>query len=238
MRIAAPGEGDLTEWASKCLTPITPYFSPSPIFQVVEHSRGNVLVVATNRSFGMVPCIETGKQVYYLRMHDQMLQAPDYLISDLILGRRQHPSLNITNLSLINFGSSHCKLPNDWNGLDVNFELVFSLENESLSWAEDIRLGLISWTKPPNYRRAGGSEQISNYLHSYFELQNPEGFESPPDLVHTVKPDTHRKINMEPFTLQTIRIGGFSIPLREGFNSHYFIWKAAIYLISKGSPPI
>src|SRR4051812_12597551 len=43
----ASGGSDLAEWASRCLTPIAPYFSPLPRFQVVPHPNGNVLIAAT-----------------------------------------------------------------------------------------------------------------------------------------------------------------------------------------------
>jgi len=92
----APGGGDLAIWAASCLTPIAPYFSPPPRFQVVKHPKGDVLIAATERSLGLVPCIEAGEFVYYLRFHDQTLsnktlRAPEYLIADLVLGRRQQP---------------------------------------------------------------------------------------------------------------------------------------------------
>jgi hypothetical protein len=46
-------------------------------------------------------CIEAGRPVYYFRFHDQTLEAPDYLVTDLILGRREHPYLAIVDFELI-----------------------------------------------------------------------------------------------------------------------------------------
>jgi hypothetical protein len=144
---SAPGGKDLAEWAASCVTPIASHFSPLPRFQVVEHSEGKVLVAFAGRSLNYVPCIKTGRLVYYLRFHDQTLEAPDYLISDLMLGRRQHPYLHITGAFLASLYRQDG--PQGSGVMDLCFQPVFQCENQSLSWAESVRLGIICWDKYP-----------------------------------------------------------------------------------------
>jgi len=90
-----PGQTELTEWASDAMSDMASYFSPSPRFQLVEHAEGNVLVCAVARAPGLVPCVEAGRMKYFLRIHDSTVKCPDYLISDLVLGRREHPTLHV-----------------------------------------------------------------------------------------------------------------------------------------------
>jgi len=82
--------GDLAEWAARSLDQSANYFSPIPRFKVVSRSKGDILVGIVPRSLAMVPVIKAErakKLAYYIRLHDQTLEAPEYLIADILLGR-------------------------------------------------------------------------------------------------------------------------------------------------------
>jgi len=227
----APGGGDLAEWASRCLTPIAHYFSPAPRFQVVKHPNGNVLLASVNRSLGLVPCVEKGQLVYYLRLHDQTLRAPEYLVGDIVLGRRQGPYLRIAGFEL---GSVSRRPEPEAGAYDLSFLPVFTLENRSFSWAEDVMLGIISLVKYP----LGNSRLLGRHLLSYIEAKEVEvrRLSGRCHLGHTVS-GTPR---IDPFGVAVLkRFPGHTIPLR--VHDHWYtpyVWKAAAYLISRGAPPI
>jgi putative hemolysin len=226
----APDGGDLAEWASRCLTPIYHHFSPLPQIRVVEHASGNVLIVYTDRSLNLVPCVEEGKLAYYFRLHDQTLSAPDFLIADLILGKRRHPYLN---LNKIQFGNTAFPLPISYDAY-LKFDVVFMLENESFVWAEDIRLGFIGFFNEPE----NGKHPLGRHLLSHIDVKalENERFSQFYNLSHVV----FASPKVEPFSVQTLSNNAkrFSLPIRLSYQWLTYSWKAAVYLISNQSPPI
>ena len=224
----APGGEDLAEWASRCLTPIAPYFSPLPRFQVVQHSEGDVLVASTDRSLGLVPCVEAGQLVYYLRLHDQTLKAPEYLISDILLGRRQQPYFHITDCSLVDLETCREAQSGEY---DLCFSPLFICENDSLFRPDYVRVGIVSWSKYPV-----GRGNVSNHLLSYIEVRDidRQRYSGPCNLVHIEK--------IFP------GIGSFDVGVFKAIDVHTvplsvydqwyipYSWKAALYLMSESAP--
>src|SRR5260221_875444 len=190
-----PGGGSLTEWASRSLTNIAAYLSPPARFCTINHPDGKVLVIATARTPGLVPITEASGLVYYFRFHDQTLnnqtlKAPDYLISDIVLGRRQRPSLYIAESEIFGAREVGDRVSID-RPIDISFEVNFRVENRSLFWAEDVRLGIISLTKqhqqhqlPPGL--SGRKLPIGNELRLYFDEQiiDKSWYSEPVELSH------------------------------------------------------
>jgi hypothetical protein len=229
---SAPGGGDLAEWAARCVNPIAPHFSLPPRFQVVAHPAGNVLVASADRSLSLVPCIEEGSElVYYFRFHDQTLKAPDYLISDLVLRRRQHPRLRITDYKLKHFSRAEKTKPGC--EVDLKFQPSFTIANEGLSWADDVKLGSISWNK---HRQT----QYSDYLLRHVHVRQPtvHGYSKRCVVSHFLS-DTRRGQVMEPFMSKVISFTEpHIIPIRRMDDWHIpYRWRAAVYVLPKGSPP-
>ncbi|MCJ7532045.1 MAG: ATP-binding protein [Anaerolineales bacterium] len=224
---SAPGGGDLAEWAARCTTPIAHHFSPPPRFCVVKHPKGDILVASTDRSLGLVPCIEEGRPIYYFRFHDETLMAPEYLVSDILLGRRQQPYYRIANSSLIGLSLSR---PVGTGYYDLYFSLQFTCENDSLFRSDDIRVGIVGWSE-------GGSSSLSNHLLSYLEVRevNKQKYSGRRTLVHVVKEYS----GIGPFDIGNFnRIGEYAVPL--SVNDQWFIpykWKAALYLMSDKIAP-
>ena len=189
-----------------------------------------VLVIYTDRSLGLIPCIESNTQNYYFRLYDQTLPAPDYLIADLVLGKRQHPYLDATK---IHFGN--ITFPDyDSHEIFLKFDVVFTLENESFVWAEDIRLGFIGFFSEPKREKY----PLGRHLLSYIDVQKFENemFQELCTLSHII----FATPKMEPFTVQTLSNYSkqFSLPIRRGFMWLGYSWKAAMYVISNQSPPL
>jgi hypothetical protein len=90
-----PGSEPLDKWAENCVLDMVPYFSPQPRFRVVNHSKGPVLLISVARAPSLVPCVEARQIKHFFRINQTTLEAPEYLISDLVLGRRQHPLLDL-----------------------------------------------------------------------------------------------------------------------------------------------
>jgi hypothetical protein len=186
---------------------------------------------------GLVPCIETDRElVYYFRFHDQTLdnktlRAPEYLINDILLGRRQHPYLRITEYD---FTDHYTRQDHKTGAYDLYFSPTFVVENASLAWAEGVRLGLIGWNLPAY----SGHELSSTHLLSHIDVQKPDErvYPSRCILSHEIRGGK----GMVPFHIETFNtMPAQVVPLRV-YNDWYmpYSWKAAAYLISKGSPPI
>lgn len=138
----APGGRSLRRWASDCVSPIAGYFSPPPVFKKVDHPNGEVLVVAVARSPVLVPCYEGyHRPAYYLRMDDKTLKAPEYLVADLVLRRREHAYLAIPDFGI---GEDYPTPEHDLQAhYNWQFRLQFRVENQGLARAENVRVGVV-----------------------------------------------------------------------------------------------
>lgn len=134
-----PGGGTLSEWVSRTLSPLVPHLYPIPRWFEVDHPGGKVVVIATERSPRLVSSVWNGAAAYFLRIGDQTVQAPEYLIADLFLGRRQHPSL-VLGLWMSAQGSSDRDGP-----LCVLRDITLRVTNTSIVWADDVVMGVLGW---------------------------------------------------------------------------------------------
>jgi len=224
-------KGDLAEWAARCLNPIASSFSPIPRFHVVPHPKGDVLVGVTQRSLGLVSLREAESIVYYFRLHDQTLKAPDYLMADLLLGRRQQPILYISDHQLVN---PHREFDNSIGATDFQFELRLNFENMSIVWAEDCRWGIIAWVQQTSYHGMQMSEP-SSHLLSFLEVRDVPDLGDPrSSQLRHIRGIVHIE---EPFEADTRSIA-LSLPLHIHNQSHTYIWRAALYVTAKNSLPI
>jgi hypothetical protein len=169
------GSTPLDEWAQSCVSDMAPYFSPQPRIHVVTHPGGNVLVAAVGRAPQLVPCIEEGKLKYFLRMHHSTIEAPPYLISDLVLGRRRDPVIDL-KVRDISIEAAEC-IAQDGSSVyqGLGFGFSFLIESLSLAPAEEVEVGMVWWTamKEP--------VSVSRQLLPYIDATEPdsEGFERP-----------------------------------------------------------
>ncbi|MBN1872609.1 MAG: ATP-binding protein, partial [Anaerolineae bacterium] len=227
---------DLAKWAARCLTEIAHYFSPPPRFQVLKHPDGYVLIAVTDRSLGLVPCRERGELIYYIRFHDQMLdnktlKVPEYLMADLVLGRRQRPQLHIKQLTLLLTVSEKQQS----NSRLLKFGMNFTIENESLSWANEVKLGVVRQILHPPM-------PLSNHLLSYVDVQeNNKQFTGDHEysINHSMVSNNPRLDSaLDPFSILHFTIPGNVIPIRVLDKFYRYTWQAAVYVMSKETPPL
>ncbi len=211
---SAPGGKPPTEWAAGCVKPLAADLSPPPRFHRIDHPDGSVLVVATARSPRLVPCVKDGMLVYYMRLDANTVEVPGYLLADLVLGRRQHPDLALSILSVKL--EQHPVQPGAYLTLDI---AVF---NESLSWADTVEIGLITWI-------AGRAEEpLSRSLLSYLHVVEPSGWKDRSLLrAPTGKP------TIAPFEHYNLALPRCLIPL----DTKPYDWRAGLYLVPRSSPP-
>jgi hypothetical protein len=119
----------LEQWCGRALQDLAGLL-PLPRCCVVQHSDGDVALIAVPRARNLVPCVEHGELVYNFRIGESTVPAPSWLLADLVLGRRQHPVLHGSELQV------------EVNGDEAAVTLMVS--NHSMAWAADVRVGIVA----------------------------------------------------------------------------------------------
>lgn len=122
-------EEAVESWLSSVMRPIAANLHPRPRWSIVSHEGGFLVVIAVPRSEQLVPARnKAGFLGYPLRFGDGAVEAPEYLISDLRLGRRIKPvvELRVTEVRL--------QPAQDRNSFQ--WSINFGLENIGLSWVD------------------------------------------------------------------------------------------------------
>ncbi len=219
------GKEPIDKWAEALVSYMTPYLSPLPRFHTVEHPGGSVLVIAVRRAPQLVPCIESNDLRYYLRINQSTVEAPPYLISDLLLGRRRSPVLELTLDEVSCISNRKAPPPN------LIFSWAFRIENLSLVSARKVELGLISWSLTPS------NMPVAKYLRSH--LQIDEIADDPMfgrwALRYKVAP-RHRgdRPTIEPFRTTTLSL---SASIETPGYEHRHRFSAGMYLMCGDSSP-
>jgi len=91
----APGTSTLEDWVTRCIYSLAPFLSPAPRILTAQARGVTVLLIATARAPRLVPITLKRELVYYIRIGDSNFLAPPFLLSDLVLGRRNHPVLQL-----------------------------------------------------------------------------------------------------------------------------------------------
>jgi len=219
-----PGGYPLDQWASRWLHDMVGYFSPLPRYQIISHPQGSVLAIAVARAPSLVPCVESGALKHFFRIGDSTLASPDYLIADLVLGRRQHPLLDVHYHRITeNKVSPEYDLPNNYQWVTrVSFDLM--VENLSLVAAEHVEAGMVSWSLKAD------DTEINRHLRAYIDIVETSSGILTTYVVHKT---TETSSVGKPFTKNWINIGSFDF--LHGLPSP--IYYCAVYFICKGSPP-
>jgi len=228
-----PGSEPLDKWAENCVHDMAPFFSPPPRFQVVDHPKGLVLVIAVARAPSLVYCVKSGQPKYFLRINQTTLEAPAYLISDLVLGKRQHPLLDLHDSRITDEGNHEIK-DTDGGNLTSARRIIFSftVENLSLATADDVKIGVVSWSLGD-----GPAEDINRHLRAYLDVEDigSQSFIAYQfHLVHRSSVSSGKKFNLEPFqTCMVQNIGPFYFPQDIPVSI-----VGAVYVVPRGAPPI
>ncbi len=152
--------GSLSEWASRCLTPLAAYLSPPPIIREIPHENGPILAIAVDRAPNLVPVVEGGVLAYYLRIGDQTLRIDPYLHSDLVLGRRRAPQLTL---------SAELEPLANLRRTGPTFEIRFRFENSGLVWVPRFQFVVVAYVarhrSPDNPPFVGTSDAVRREVH-------------------------------------------------------------------------
>lgn len=226
------GNQEVADWAKDNLLDVAGMFSPAPRFWTVKHPAEDVLLIATERAPQLIPVIESRKIRYHLRIGTSTVQVPEYLISDLVLGRRKHAVLDLKIRS------------REWRDVETtigqnarHLVMTFNLENRSLVRAEKVQVGIVGWTLK------GGT--MNDYVLTYVEPQEPtillKGAASWSVGVSLLSNRDAGAGPLSPFEHKSI--GGFlSAPIVPCFNVaservSFTLYRCAVYLAPEGSPP-
>jgi hypothetical protein len=212
------GSEPLDKWAEGLLHDMAPFFSPLPRIHIVDHNSGPVLVAAVARAPVLVPCVEYGRIRYFLRLNESTLPAPDFLLSDLVLGRRQQPAIDV----IVSIEKTPLPI-----GPKDNFTFYVTVDNVSLVHVESLDIGVVTWVPTDT------GPEINKHLMSYIE--HPErihlgGYEWV--LRHSIC--YPREITLSPFARATIETTNVLLL----FSATQLEVTAAAYVVPKGSSPL
>ncbi|MBK9967215.1 MAG: ATP-binding protein [Holophagales bacterium] len=222
------GTEALTDWAQKALVEVAGMFSPVPRFSTVAHSCGDVLLIATERAPQLIPCIQAGKLTYHLRVNTSTIQVPEYLLSDLLVGRRRHAVLDLT---LDGIG---CVVDEDRYESDVQLmigcEFNLTLENRSLVRALNVEVGVVGLTECPE------RVPVNGHILTFVDVVQPTWSANRHQWYPTIIACRNHPYAIDflpPFERRAIqRVKGITLPGNpDGF------YRCAIYLMPEGLPP-
>lgn len=226
------GNEEVADWAQKGLVDVAGMFSPAPRFCTVQHPDGEVLLIATERAPQLIPVIESRQWTYYLRINTSTVQVPEYLISDLVLGRRKHPGLDL-KLHTCRWTSIVASIGQNVRKLDF----TFTVENRSLVRAEKIQVGIVGWTAQ--------AASINDYVLAYVDAEEPKIDLGGVAWSKTVVSLSDREYGLgavAPFDQKVANsfLDAVSVPCHTARLEHgepFTLYRCGVYVVAEGSPP-
>lgn len=214
------GGPTVEQWVGDVLRPIAPHFSVPPKHWVVSGAGGDVLVLAVRRSDELVPVTIDGATAYFLRVGDGSSRVPDYLVADLVLGRRSRAVLELTL-------PQHDTVPLRYQGTppdrEALFRFVVAATNVGLSWADDPFVGMIgidACTSSPSALPQNLADAIE-FVGSGRLVHHGRSLRPPP-----------QRPSIEPFATTAPIEMAWRIP-----NPGNGDWYGAAYLLARNAPP-
>ena len=158
---------------------------------------------------------------YYLRIGDSTRKVPPYLLSDLLVGRRADPLLQVRRVG----GSANASL--------VHFNV--ELENVGMNPAEGVAVGLFSWAMTPENR--GKYRRASSEMRSFFDVVDepqPQTAYGEALIVAHTRSRPENSVDIAAFETKTI--GADS--LLEHQESRDIPMRSALYVVARGHPAV
>lgn len=156
----------LDSWVRDVVLDLLPRFSPQPrISPPVRHRDGDVLFVAVPRAPELIAVNHEGRLKYAFRNVDSTFWADDWMISDLLVGRRRHAVLRPT-VSWVDVKAIGATIEGAQCGLAC-FSPRYSVENLGLVTADDVIVGLIGFSSLEEEPR------LSQHLLSHLDVVRP-----------------------------------------------------------------
>lgn len=136
-----PSAGDAASWVVGAMQAIAHALPHPPVARTVACGEHLLWLIAIQRSQGpLVPISSPSeKWVYPIRTEAGTIDAPDYLVSDLLVGRRAQPTFEITSIAV-------CRKDFARNSIAeiVSVVLELQVDNASMVYAEGVILSFVS----------------------------------------------------------------------------------------------
>lgn len=219
--ISAKGGRAAKGWAENSVSQLAAFFTTPPHFCEVSHAQGIVLIVAIHRNSRLIPVIEQGRLRYYLRLGDQTLEAPEVHVTDLLLGRRELPiiELRVEKGEIRNSGNGH------------GYWLELDLFNEGSTWIEEVQIGLIGWNV---FRDDEPKDKLPNAMRASLNAITPTRTWALPERIGLHHMTDHRG-KVPPLNGQRgIRLGPLIIDGNSMNNGRIMYLKAAVFCVPRG----
>jgi len=205
-----------------------PFLPRAHAFHTVPADGGGVYyVLAVDRSVQLVPCHESGHLVYFLRLQDSTVSAPDYLAADLFLGRRRVPVVEVVQQPTVTT-QRHRERP----VVEMGFSL--QLRNVGLTWMDRPRVGIVGYTK--NKQGVALHDQLRRELrlrHSAYGLHGE--IPDPRILGLKVKPK-ELETGLGPYDSFTVRT--WQNPFLLDRYAEQILWGGALYIVGHNQIPL
>ena len=98
--IDVPDGGNAEAWANSVLLPFAGRFSPPLRYQLTQHEDGEVLFIAAARAPQLISYAENNTPQFALRVGDSTVDVDPSLLSDLVLGRRNQPVIDVREVKV------------------------------------------------------------------------------------------------------------------------------------------
>jgi hypothetical protein len=213
-----PGRQALGSWADSALAPVSSGFSPFPRIQVLNIQGHDVLLIAVDRAPVLIPCNDQ----YWLRFGESTRAMAPYLVSDLLLGRRSHPLLELSELPGGSYSSA---------GEDSVRWFAFELDNVGLVPAAGIVVGMLTWAMSPV--RAEHGRAAPAHLLRYIDVRGKPALDYGASLMPIHATTAKDRFALPAFAhskvpaLQVLATpGGAEVAVR-----------SALYVVAEGHPP-
>lgn len=148
-----PGSGEASVWVTGMMQPVAHAVLLPPIVRTLRYGDADVWLIAMRRSPGpLIPIPSAAERwLYPLRTEAGTVDAPDYLVSDLLVGRREQPTFEVT--ARAHSSRNTAKSSSD-QVLSVVYEVT--LDNASMIYAGGVSLNLVNLHSPvePDTSRA------------------------------------------------------------------------------------
>jgi hypothetical protein len=209
------GAKTLAEWVGSVLISAAHLLVPPPRIKEINHPQGLVLAVAFARTANLVPLQEGREWSYYLRFGASNCEVPEYLLSDLLLGRRQRPEFRLD-----------VKIVDALARNSVAKRIDLTLENSGLSIAKIVQAGCVFWT----HRASSGRTPDS--LRRYIDVVVPKSADW--TLSHSLGGyggSATPYAALPPFNRLILRANGLAL------TDEVASLKIAVYCLGDGIPP-
>lgn len=214
----------VTQAVKSGLGDLHPFLPRAHAFHTVPADGGGCyFVLAVDRSIQAVPCHESGHLVYFLRLHDSTVSAPDYLAADLFLGRRRVPVVEVVQQLTVSTQRHRGRTV-----VEMGFSL--QLRNVGLTWLDQPRVGIVGYTE--NKQGTVLHDQLRRELLLRYA---PYGISDPRILGLKVKPK-ELEAGIGPY--DSFTVATWRNPFLLDLYSEQILWGGALYIVGRNQIPL